>query len=965
MRRIRNVLLAKNPRGTSGWRRFLSPAALIVCLFIVASSGAAFGFWTTSANGSSRAKAITLNAPGAGSATSPTTTSLVISWGASSNLPASHGGYQVLRSTTSGSGYSAISSGPCNQSITEGSTATTCTDSGLTPGTTYYYEVVTTYFVITTLWTSAPTTQFSNSTPKVTPTITTQTSAASLTVGGSLTDQATVSGGFSPTGTITWKVYASTDTSCTTPLFSFTSSQTVTANNTYTSGSLTTTAAGSYIWGFNYTGDTSNAAVSACGGANESFTVNKATPALGTSATASVAVGGTVSDTATLTNGYNATGTITYTLYGPSVTQACATQVGQVTSTVVNGTTVYTSPNITPPSAGTYWWIANYGGNSNNSATTNTCGATGESSVVSKLTPTISTTTSLTTIPVGGSLTDTASVSGGFSPTGTITWHVYASTDTTCTTPLFSYTGTQTVNGNTSYSPTGSVTPTLAGSYIWGFSYNGDTNNNAATGCGGTNESFTVTKATPTISTTPSPSNVSSGNGAGDQATLSGGFGPLGGSISYTLFAPSDTNCTGTPTPLTASGSTVSGTGTYTSGNVQPTTVGTWHWIATYSGDVNNNAVSDPCSGTGSEPVAVFAADGSGTLTTPTTSVVASSTNTIVFTYTAAAGGMSSGEVDIAVPTGWTAPTASAASGCTTTSAGTLSFSGQTIKVTGLTLAATATLTVTYGATTGSACTSGDGGTATATTGAQTWQGQEKSTSAGTLTNITPSPSITVTAACGNTTFSLPANTTINFTLVGGGGGAGAGNAGSGGPGAKLTGTLKNTTGSAVGLTINVGCVGTSGAVPAGGTPGGAGYATGGVGGSGHDTSSDGGGGGGGATSVSITTGGTVLLVAGGGGGGGGEAGTGSASTSTSSSSTPATGAAGVSPGNSGGSAGGNGGGGGGGGAGTGGSNSAGATGGTGGFSYPASGFSSGGITVTVNTPTAGSNNGAVGSATL
>ena len=59
-----------------------------------------------------------------------------------------------------------------------------------------------------------------------------------------------------------------------------------------------------------------------------------------------------------------------------------------------------------------------------------------------------------------------------------------------------------------------------------------------------------------------------------------------------------------------------------------------------------------------SPSVNVYAADGSGTVTTPTANVVNGSTNTIVFTYkAAAAGGISNGAVTVTVPTGWPAPT--------------------------------------------------------------------------------------------------------------------------------------------------------------------------------------------------------------------------------------------------------------------------------------------------------------------
>jgi subtilase family serine protease len=139
-------------------------------------------------------------------------------------------------------------------------------------------------------------------------------------------------------------------------------------------------------------------------------------------------------------------------------------------------------------------------------------------------------------------------------------------------------------------------------------------------------------------------------------------------------------------------------------------------------------------------------ANGSGTLTTPTTSVVhATGAHTIAFTYTPAAGGMSGGAVTLAVPTGWSAPsTTGSAAGYTTvtTKAGTLSVSGQTITVSGLTRGSTQPFTITYG----SRAAGGPGATAPPTAvGSQTWLAKEKSTSGGTLTNLAAgSPAIKV-----------------------------------------------------------------------------------------------------------------------------------------------------------------------------------------------------------------------------
>src|SRR2546423_8348868 len=131
-------------------------------------------------------------------------------------------------------------------------------------------------------------------------------------------------------------------------------------------------------------------------------------------------------------------------------------------------------------------------------------------------------------------------------------------------------------------------------------------------------------------------------------------------------------------------------------------------------------------------------------------SVSASQTGrTITFTYTAPAGGISSGSVTLAAPAGWSAPsTTGANAGYTTASAGTLSVSGQTITVSSLTLAAASTLTITYGST----ASGGPGATASSSTGAQTWTTQEKSSANGSPTDVASQPSITVYTADGSGT---------------------------------------------------------------------------------------------------------------------------------------------------------------------------------------------------------------------
>lgn len=99
------------------------------------------------------------------------------------------------------------------------------------------------------------------------------TAAAAVALGESITDTATLSGGIAPTGTITFNVYAATDTTCSTVLFQVATP--VSGNGAYASPAVTPTAPGSYQWVANYSGDASNEAVSGqCNDPAEQSAVN-------------------------------------------------------------------------------------------------------------------------------------------------------------------------------------------------------------------------------------------------------------------------------------------------------------------------------------------------------------------------------------------------------------------------------------------------------------------------------------------------------------------------------------------------------------------------------------------------------------------------------------------------------------------------------------------------------------------
>lgn len=125
-------------------------------------------------------------------------------------------------------------------------------------------------------------------------------------------------------------------------------------------------------------------------------------------------------------------------------------------------------------------------------------GGEGEASItytVTQATPTMTTEAS-STVALGGPIADTATISGGHIPGGTITFRAYAPGDTTCTaTPAYTSSPVP-VSGDGPYTSSPSFTPTESGTYRWVAEYSGDTGNEAVTGaCNDTDESVTVTKS--------------------------------------------------------------------------------------------------------------------------------------------------------------------------------------------------------------------------------------------------------------------------------------------------------------------------------------------------------------------------------------------------------------------------------------------------------------------------------------
>jgi uncharacterized repeat protein (TIGR01451 family) len=175
-------------------------------------------------------------------------------------------------------------------------------------------------------------------------------------------------GSIDPTGTVTYTFFSG---DCATGTVVFTDQQTVGANesvpNSKTTDSL---AAGDYAFQAVYSGDSNYSGKT---GSCEPFSVGKAKPSIVTTQDpASGNVGDTYKDQATLSNGVAPTGTITFDLYdNPNCT---GTALYEEKVSVTNGNGTYETANGTQLTAGTYYWVATYGGDSNNSSAPSGCG---------------------------------------------------------------------------------------------------------------------------------------------------------------------------------------------------------------------------------------------------------------------------------------------------------------------------------------------------------------------------------------------------------------------------------------------------------------------------------------------------------------------------------------------------------------------------------------------------------------
>jgi hypothetical protein len=195
------------------------------------------------------------------------------------------------------------------------------------------------------------------------------------------------------------------------------------------------------------------------------------------------------------------------------------------------------------------------------------------------------------TVTLGATVHDTATMEGQSSnAAGTVKYERFTTINCTGTSVNQDVTVSEGKVPNSA-----NFTPTVAGSYSYKAIYEGTNgppqNLPAESPC----EPLTVNLVTPAIktkATTP----VTIGNPIKDTATLSGLVDPTGtGKVTFKLYETNNAGKCENEVPGSSSTKSFDSNGSVDSSSVTPTKAGTYYWIATYSGDGNNEEVATSC----------------------------------------------------------------------------------------------------------------------------------------------------------------------------------------------------------------------------------------------------------------------------------------------------------------------------------------------------------------------------------
>jgi hypothetical protein len=187
-------------------------------------------------------------------------------------------------------------------------------------------------------------------------------------------------------------------------------------------------------------------------------------------------------------------------------------------------------------------------------------------------------------------LNDSAELSGGVNPQGSIEFKLFAPGDEDCSgTPVF--TQSVDVNGNGTYNTTNGYPSDATGIYRWTATYTSSNANNSNAESGCQDEQVTIRPAAATIETAQElyPQ---------DSATISANAGgPPTGTVDFALYGPNDANCSGTPVFTQENVELTNGTANTnnTDFSVDEASSGNYKWIVHYDGDATHDEATSEC----------------------------------------------------------------------------------------------------------------------------------------------------------------------------------------------------------------------------------------------------------------------------------------------------------------------------------------------------------------------------------
>lgn len=221
------------------------------------------------------------------------------------------------------------------------------------------------------------------------------------------------------------------------------------------------------------------------------------------------------------------------------------------------------------------------------------------------------------TAVLGSTISDTATISGGFFPSGgpavgTVTFKLYGPfaadatiTSTSCVDPasgvtdnlLFTSTvNTTRANDTTASATSGTYMPNAPGKYAWVASYSGNADNGPVSGtCGDANEASVITKAPASLTTAQSLHPQ-------DSVTVTATVGGTPtGTVTFKLFGPGNATCdpngaapvySEVDVALNGGGSAVTSNSTF---SINAASSSQYKWLVSYSGDSNHLPITGSC----------------------------------------------------------------------------------------------------------------------------------------------------------------------------------------------------------------------------------------------------------------------------------------------------------------------------------------------------------------------------------